>query len=476
MPRAARQAGFRSGFAFAVKYDDDVLAVVEVFGRMCQEQDQGLLAFLGQVGVQLAAAELRERAELRATAAQGEADAAREQLEAVLACVPALVIAIDRSGALQFVNRVAAATLPPELPAGTWKSYVPTVARAPLERALREVLDGGPPRSQDVTVTAPNGGTTWFTNYLGPIRSGDEIAGVLIVTTDVTQMKQAQQELFGAQRLAAIGTLAAGVAHEINTPIQFVGDSIDFLRDASRDKLGLIEALLELRSAFEAKAEPERVNELMELSRTAEEQADLEYLKEHVPKAFDRCADGLNRVTSIVRSMKEFSHPSNDEMAPVDLNRAIMATLTVARNEYKYIADLETELGELPFVTCFINDINQVVLNIVINAAHAIDDLVRGTQQRGMIKVRTSVQGESVIIAISDSGGGIPESVRDRIFDPFFTTKDVGRGTGQGLAIAWRAVKEKHGGDLTFESTLGVGTTFFIKIPIAGKASVGGII
>ena len=476
MPRAARQAGFRSGFAFAIKYDDDVLAVIEVFGRICQEPDPGLLAFLEQVGVQLAAAELRERAEHRATAAQGEVDAAREQLEAVLACVPALVIAIDRSGALQFVNRAAADTLALELPAGTWKAYVPAVAREPLERALREVLNGGPPRSQDVTVTAPDGGTTWFTNYLGPIRSGDHVTGALIVSADVTQVKQAQHELFGAQRLAAIGTLAAGVAHEINTPIQFVGDSIDFLRDASRDTAGLVDALLALRAAFEEKADPARLNELIEQSREAEEQADLEYLKENVPKAFDRCADGLNRVTSIVRSMKEFSHPSHDEMAPVDLNRAIMATLTVARNEYKYIAELVTELGDLPPIMCFVNDINQVVLNIVINAAHAIQDVVQATQQRGVIRVRTYIQGEHVIISVSDTGGGIPEAVRDRIFDPFFTTKEVGRGTGQGLAIAWRAVKEKHAGELTFESELGVGTTFSIKIPIAGKCPVEGTV
>ena len=470
LPRAASQAGFQSGFAFAIKYDDDVLAVIDVFGRLRQRPDPGLLAFLEQTGVQLAAAELRERAERRATAAQSEADAAREQLEAVLACVPALVIAIDQSGSLQFVNKASSGTITPEVGL-SWKSYVPAVARAPLERALREVLDGGPPRSQDVTVTAPDGGTTWYTNYLGPIRSGAQITGALIVSTDVTQMKQAQQELFGAQRLAAIGTLAAGVAHEINTPIQFVGDSIDFLRDANHDTQRLVVCLLELLAAVEQRAAPEQLAELMRKARAAEEHADLEYLVEHVPRAFDRCADGLNRVTSIVRSMKEFSHPSHKDMAPVDLNRAIMATLTIARNEYKYLANLETELGELPPVTCYVNDINQVVLNIVINAAHAIGDVVKNTQQRGTITVRTCVQGEYVVISIADTGPGIPDAIRDRIFDPFFTTKEVGRGTGQGLALAWRAVHEKHAGELTFETKVGVGTTFYVKLPIRGKPS-----
>jgi signal transduction histidine kinase len=225
-----------------------------------------------------------------------------------------------------------------------------------------------------------------------------------------------------------------------------------------------------------ANASPEEVHTEIEATRVAEEQADLEYLVEHVPRAFDRCADGLGRVTTIVRSMKEFSHPARKQMAPVDLNRAIMTTLTVATNEYKYVADLATELGELPLVNCHINDINQVVLNIIVNAAHAISDVVANTDKRGLITVRTSVEGSYAVIAITDTGGGIPVEVRDRIFDPFFTTKEVGKGTGQGLALAWRAVNEKHAGELTFESTVGVGTTFFIRLPIDGKAdSRGGI-
>jgi signal transduction histidine kinase len=172
--------------------------------------------------------------------------------------------------------------------------------------------------------------------------------------------------------------------------------------------------------------------------------------------------------------MKEFAHPPQKEMAPADLNRAILSTLTVARNEYKYIADVETEFAELPMVVCHLSEINQVVLNIVVNAAHAIEDMVRDTQQRGRITVRTMVDGSDVVISISDTGGGIPEHVRSRIFDPFFTTKEVGRGTGQGLAIARNAVRDKHGGDLSFETKLGQGTTFFIRLPIAGRAASEG--
>jgi PAS domain S-box-containing protein len=461
LPDPLRQAGFCSGFAFAVKYDDDVLAVLEVSGRMCQWPDYSLLAWLEVAGVQLATAELRQRAEQRATAAQAEAVQAHEQLEAVLAYVPALVIAVDRDNEVKFVNREQG-------PLPGWRAYLPESSHHTIERALQVVLSGGAAQTHELALQHPDGSTTWAALYLGPIRSGDQITGALIVSQDVTETKRAEQELFSAQHMAALGTMAAGVAHEINTPIQFVGDSIDFLRSANRDAGSLLKGLMQLRAAVEGHPAFETLQALVAETHELEEQADLEYLVEHVPRAFDRCVDGLSRVTTIVRSMKEFSHPAGAEMSPVDLNRAITATLTVARNEYKYIAELITELGELPSVHCHINEINQVVLNIVVNAAHAISDVVANTENRGTITVRTYTQGESAVIAISDTGRGIPEAVRDRIFDPFFTTKEVGKGTGLGLALAWRIVKDKHGGELSFETKLGVGTTFFIRLPICG--------
>jgi signal transduction histidine kinase len=158
-------------------------------------------------------------------------------------------------------------------------------------------------------------------------------------------------------------------------------------------------------------------------------------------------------------------------MAPTDLNRAIASTLTIARNEYKYVAEVATEFETLPQVTCHAGDVNQAILNIVVNAAHAIGDIVKGTENRGLITIRTRREGDHALILITDTGGGIPESVRERIFDPFFTTKEVGRGTGQGLAIARSVIVEKHAGELTFESEVGKGKTFTIKLPIEGKAN-----
>jgi signal transduction histidine kinase len=171
--------------------------------------------------------------------------------------------------------------------------------------------------------------------------------------------------------------------------------------------------------------------------------------------------------------LKEFAHPDQKEMMPVDLNQGIRSTLAIARNEYKYVADVETDLGDLPLVTCHGGDINQGILNIIVNAAHAIGDVVKGTDERGRIIVRTRHEDTTVVIAISDTGAGIPEPIQSRIFDPFFTTKEVGLGTGQGLAITRSLIVEGHGGELTFETEHGQGTTFFLRLPISPAHRAG---
>jgi signal transduction histidine kinase len=256
-------------------------------------------------------------------------------------------------------------------------------------------------------------------------------------------------ELRQAQKLEAVGRLAAGVAHEINTPVQFVRDSIQFVRDGVSDLFGAVDKLEVVHASV----------------------PDLPYLVDNVPKAMDLALDGLHRVATIVRSMKEFAHPDSAQMEPADLNHAIENTLTIARNEYKDVAEVETELGDLPRVRCHIGELNQALLNIIINAAHAIADVVQGTNTRGCIRVRTVRDGGDVVITVADTGGGIPEAIRNRVFDPFFTTKDVGRGSGQGLAIAHSVIVGKHHGRLGFETEPGRGTTFSIRIPIDGDAA-----
>jgi PAS domain S-box-containing protein len=269
-------------------------------------------------------------------------------------------------------------------------------------------------------------------------------------------------ELRVAHKLEAVGQLASGIAHEINTPIQFIGDGVEFLKESFSDLERLLAAY---RDAFATlTADPAQV-ELRQRLLQAEEEADFEYLQQRVPAACIRTLDGVERVTSIVRAMKEFAHPQSGQ-APGDLNRGLATTLTVARNEYRYAAVVETEYGELPPIVCNLSELNQVFLNLIVNAAHAIEDTVGESGQLGTIRIRTACDGDHAVVAVTDSGSGIPPDIQTRIFDPFFTTKGVGRGSGQGLAIA-RAVVERHGGTLAFE-TSAAGTTFTIRVPIAG--------
>jgi signal transduction histidine kinase len=300
------------------------------------------------------------------------------------------------------------------------------------------------------------------------------VVGAVVVSDDATEKKRTQAELASSRHMAVLGALVAGVAHEINTPVQFLGDSITFLREATDDLLRLIGVIQGFRGSLVAREHSaaelkEAVPAAVYAALAAEKAADLPYLRERMPKAFDRCAEGLERVATIVRSLKSFAHPSGIEMADADLNQAIGDTLIIAKNEYKYVADVDTDFGELPSVKCHLSEINQVVLNILVNAAHAIGDLEKARGGRGVISVKTRREGGDAVISVGDTGGGIPEEIRGRIFDPFFTTKELGRGTGQGLAIAQNMIVNQHGGQLTFETMIGKGTTFFIRLPIAGK-------
>jgi two-component system, NtrC family, sensor kinase len=287
---------------------------------------------------------------------------------------------------------------------------------------------------------------------------------------EMEERQRVEAELRLAAKLEAVGQLAAGIAHEINTPMQFIGDNVYFLREGFDDVMTLVDKLYAVRDAAGARGVE---TALLDAVQEAEDIADLSYLRDRVPRSFERTLDGVSRVSSIVTAMKAFSHPSNEKL-PVDINAAIQTTLTVARNEYKYVADVETELGELPSVTCHGGDMNQVFLNLIVNAAHAIESARTDSNSKGHIRVQTRREGEMAVVEVSDTGCGIPEEFRDRVFDPFFTTKEVGRGTGQGLSLAHTIVVDKHGGSLGFESQVGSGTTFLLRIPIDGHSPPGG--
>lgn len=280
---------------------------------------------------------------------------------------------------------------------------------------------------------------------------------------DITERRALEGQLRQAQKLEGIGQLAAGIAHEINTPIQFVADNVTFLRDSWISAHQLVRRYrIEIRNA-ERLLPPGIVADLKE----AERKCDLDFIVAEVPHAIDHALDGAQRVAKIVRAMKEFSHPDSGEKTATDLNKAIESTITVARNEWKYVAQVATELDEnLPAVVCYPGDINQVILNLLVNAAHAIKEKMKEGEM-GQITVCTRMRDEVVQISITDNGAGIPESIRTRVFDPFFTTKEVGKGTGQGLSLAHTVVVKKHSGKIWFESEIGRGTTFFIELPIS---------
>jgi signal transduction histidine kinase len=284
----------------------------------------------------------------------------------------------------------------------------------------------------------------------------------------LAELKQTQAELLHAHKLEAIGSLAAGVAHEINTPVQFVGDNVTFLRRAFGH---LANVAVAARALLGAPAEAQPRPEVAEVLR-AVKRAKLDFLLREVPAALEQAGEGLQRIAHIVGAMKEFSHPSKGEKEPVDLARAIETTVTIARNEWKYVAEVETEFDpDLPHVPALRDDLNQVLLNLVVNAAHAISEVTdAGAKGKGTIWVTTRREGEWAVVEVSDTGIGIPDHIVGRVFDPFFTTKPVGKGTGQGLAIVHDIVTRKHGGRIEVRSEVGKGATFAVHLPLDGMA------
>jgi PAS domain S-box-containing protein len=323
-----------------------------------------------------------------------------------------------------------------------------------------------------VSVVRPDGRSVALMLTTAPIIDGSgHFLSCLLSCSDVTELRTLEVQLHHSQKLESIGQLAAGIAHEMNTPIQYVGDNTRFLQESFGPMMEVFEVQNE---ALEKAKDGSLDTEMLEKVESVKDDADIEYLIQQIPKATEQSLDGINRVAKIVRAMKQFSHPGGVEHTDEDLNGAIESTITVSRNEWKYVADLVTDLDAgMPLVPCMIADLNQVILNLIVNAAHAVGDAREklGTKEKGKITVSTRQDGDWIEIRIGDTGTGIPESIRQRVFEPFFTTKKIGKGTGQGLALARSIVTNMHGGTITFESTEGEGTTFIIRIPLLREAA-----
>lgn len=279
---------------------------------------------------------------------------------------------------------------------------------------------------------------------------------------ELEERKRLEIELQIAEKLRAVGQLAAGIAHEINTPIQFMGDSLSFLSEAFDEMDPLLKICENLDEA--------RQGELCQLFERLVDELDLPFLRERIPKAIARCQDGVKRVATIVHAMKTLAHPSTHSQEAADINAAVRNTLVVLQSELEYVADIELELAATRQVLCNVGEIQQVLLSLIINAAQAIGERFAEAGGRGKVRVTTRDDGPDVVIIVQDDGGGIPPAIQGRIYEPFFTTKPVGRGTGQGLSIARSLVVDRHQGQLSFQSVVGEGSVFTVRLPVNGRS------
>lgn len=308
----------------------------------------------------------------------------------------------------------------------------------------------------------------WLGLSLCHVQTEDENSAFLLTASDITDRRELEEQNRQTHKLEAIGQLAAGIAHEINTPTQYVGDNITFLRDGWQGLSRFMQEAKALRAAV-----PDGTAAAFD---EAVQQADLDFLLPEFPLALDQAYEGIQRISHIVAAMKEFSHPGSKEKSEVDVNHTVETSIVLARSEWKYVAEVVTHFDPLlPPVGCYSGEISQVILNLLVNAAHSIQEKQDKQPGCGMgtIRVETRQNRGGVEVLITDSGMGIPEEVRPRMFELFFTTKEVGKGTGQGLAFAHSVIVKKHGGDLWFDSELGLGTTFGFRLPLVPGTQLG---
>jgi signal transduction histidine kinase len=439
--------------------EDEIGALAHAFNVMVSE-----LSRLSAEHEQLVLTE-RERLESLVTERTQALKESREMFRLMAESTKAIPFTLDLSrGSFPYIG--AQGIIDSGIAESKWKEpgalelVIPRDANPDIRRRFDDCASG---HFEFVTALSLGSGRHSEVRWTG---SCERVAGVKVLRglmLDITELRRLGRELAAAQKLESVGRLAAGVAHEINTPVQFVSDNVHFLRTSMTDVAAVIHAYRSLKDTAQSSGD---VAGAVRVAEDAEKAADLDYILENAPQSLNSAIEGLERIATIVRSMKEFAHPDQAHKTLADLNQAIRSTLIIASNEYKYVAELDAQYGELPAVPCYLGEINQVVLNLLLNASHAIADVFKHTGIPGRLNVRTRLDGDSVEISISDTGTGIPEAARDKIFDPFFTTKEVGKGTGQGLAIARSVIVNKHGGTLRFETECGKGTTFFIRLPI----------
>ncbi|MCG8053912.1 MAG: ATP-binding protein [Candidatus Thiodiazotropha taylori] len=389
-------------------------------------------------------------------------------------------VVLDNGGVVKYTNPESARLIgwtEDEMLGKQFSQIVYGEKKPPKEKNVKTIVmdtlkDGVIRADNDDLFTHKSGHQIDIVFSVSPMLQSEDEKRVVLTFSDISERKRADRERMDLERqlnqthkMEAVGQLAGGIAHEINTPIQYIGDNLKFIKESQQDMQNLLQDYAELSS--KAKQQPELHAELEKIDETIEE-IDLEYLTEETTNAIDQSITGASQVARIVLAMKEFAHPGGKDMALADLNRIVSNAVAVCKNEWKYVADTQLQLSDnLPDVKCLAGEVSQVVLNIIVNAAHAIEAAKR--EEKGTITITTELKDEQVEIRVSDTGTGIPEEAQAYVFNPFFTTKDVGRGTGQGLAIAQDIIVGKHQGELLFETEQGVGTTFIIRLPLTSE-------
>ncbi len=341
-----------------------------------------------------------------------------------------------------------------------------------VQNAIQETLDSGLGNVVEYRIRRENDSWRFLESNFRVIRKDPSKSGrIVMVARDVTTRKELEKErermeiqLRHSQKMESIGQMAAGIAHEINTPTQFIGDNVRFLKEAYADLFTMIHQYREMLDSIIGGAKSSRD---ARVTTQIEGETDLKYFSEEIPNAINQTLEGIANVTRIVGAMRQFSYQGRDEVAQIDLRKAIESTLTVARNEWKRVAEVQTDFDPtISAFECYPGEFSQVMLNLITNAAHAIEEVVgpKG-DSKGMIRISTKNLGDEVEIRIQDSGSGIPKDIESRIFEPFFTTKDIGKGSGQGLAIVHSVVEKKHGGKIKTLSKPGKGTIFILTFP-----------
>ena len=401
--------------------------------------------------------------------AQAELKQTNFTLDAVIQCSPLAVVTVDLQGRVTMWNPAAERmhgwsqqeVLGKHLPI-----VLPNNPPDELQKVHRRILGEGGVTGLEYDCLTKDGQPITVSVAAAPLQNAAGVQnGVVYLAMDISERKLLESQLAQSQKLESIGQLAAGVAHEINTPIQYVGDNLRFLLESFDGGKRVFRAYKRLLAAVR---KGQSAQKLAAQCEAVAAEVDIDYLWEEVPRALQQSGEGIAQVSRIVGAMKEFSHFGAIAKTPVDINHAIENTLLVSRNEWKYVAEAKTSFdADLPLVPCVPGELNQVLLNLIVNAAHAIADVVRSKPQtKGTITLSTRRDGDWVEIGVEDTGTGIPEAVRPYVFNPFFTTKSVGKGTGQGLAIAYSVV-QRHGGSISFETETGVGTTFLVRLPMA---------